>query len=260
MLLAIDAGNTETVLGLLDLAADPANAVVAHWRIATVSGRTSDEWGLMLSQMLARPPLDGMALEGVAISSTVPRVQGTLRRMAEEWLCVPVVVVGPGAKSGIPILYDDPREVGADRIANAVATKDLYGFPSIVVDFGTATTFDAISSSGEYLGGAIVPGVEVSLEALFERASLLRRIDLGKPRNVIGRSSAESIQSGVLYGFAAQADGICERFIEQLGEAEIVATGGLGTLIVPFCRRVNRYDPWLTLHGLRLIFERNHSQ
>lgn len=260
MLLAIDAGNTQTVLGLIDTGAGPDDALVAHWRIATSSERTADEWGLLASQMLARPDVAGRQLEGVAISSTVPRVQGELRRMAQEWLSVPAVVVGPGARSGMPILYEDPREVGADRIANAVGARDRYGAPAIVVDFGTATTFDAISAAGEYLGGAIVPGVEVSLEALFERASLLRRVDLSEPRRVIGRSSAESIQSGVLYGFAAQADGICERFLSELGEAEIVATGGLGTLVVPYCNTVRRYDPWLTLHGLRLIFELNRPR
>ena len=166
-------------------------------------------------------------------------------------------MLGPGIKSGMAILYDNPREVGADRIADAVGAHDLFGGPTIVVDLGTATTFDAINDKGEYLGGAIVPGVAISLDALFTQAAALRSVELLEPRSVIGRSTVESIQSGVLYGYAAQVDGMCERFERELGTATVVATGGLSSLIAPHTSRVQHVEPWLTLHGLRLIYERN---
>ncbi len=169
------------------------------------------------------------------------------------------LVVGPGIRTGMPIRYDDPKEVGADRIANAVGAFDLFGGPTVVVDFGTATTFDAISDKGEYLGGAIVPGIEISLDALFEKAAGLRRVELIAPRNVVGRSTAESIQSGAIYGFAAQVDGIVERLEVELGTSSVVATGGLANLIAPHSRKIAHHEPWLTLHGLRLIYERNQT-
>lgn len=257
-MLAVDAGNTQTVIGVFDLSLPLGEDLVDHWRVATDHARTEDELGLLFSQLIASskfiPP---GSIEGIVISSTVPAVLGHLRRMAKDWLGVPSVIVGPGVKSGISILYDDPREVGADRIANAVAAFARFGGPSIVIDFGTATTLDAISANGEYLGGAILPGIEISLDALFQRASLLRRVELMEPKNVIGRSSAESIQSGVLYGYAAQADGLCRRFMDELGTASVVSTGGLGGMITPYCSTVSTYEPWLTLHGLRIIFERN---
>jgi type III pantothenate kinase len=178
--------------------------------------------------------------------------------MASRWFgSVPCVVLGPGVKSGMPILYENPKEVGADRIANAVGAFDLYGGPSIVVDLGTATTFDAVSAKGEYLGGAIAPGVAISLEALFEHAAALRRVEMVEPRSVIGRSTAEAVESGVLYGFAAQVDGLCQRFMEELGPSSVVATGGLSELIAPHARAVQHVEPWLTLHGLRIVYERN---
>ena len=170
------------------------------------------------------------------------------------------LIVEPGVRTGMPILYDNPKEVGADRIANAVGAYDLYGGPTIIVDFGTATTFDAVSAKGEYLGGAIVPGVEISLDALFERAAALRRVELAEPRNVIGRSTVESLQSGAVYGFTSQVDGMCERFRDELGPVTVVATGGLATLIAPLSRSIEHHEPWLTLHGLRLIYERNRSK
>ena len=159
----------------------------------------------------------------------------------------------------MPILYDNPKEVGADRIANAVGAYDLYGGPTVIVDFGTATTFDAVSGKGEYLGGAIVPGIEISLDALFERAAALRRVELAEPRNVIGRSTVESLQSGAVYGFTSQVDGMCERFREELGDVTVVATGGLAAVIAPLSRSIEHHEPWLTLHGLRLIYERNRT-
>lgn len=258
MLLAVDAGNTQTVLGVFDLNKPHGSDLVAHWRVATDATRTSDEMGLLFSQMLSTAGPKSASVEGVAISSTVPSVQTELRKMVTDWFPGPSVVVGPGVRTGMSILYDDPREVGADRIANAVAAMAFVGAPALVVDFGTATTFDAISSKGEYLGGAILPGIEISLEALFQRASLLRSVELTEPRSVIGRSSAESIQSGVLYGFAEQTDGLCRRIVSELGaETKVISTGGLGSLITPFCSMVSSYEPWLTLYGLRLIFERN---
>ncbi len=273
MLLAIDVGNTETVVGLFSLepgdeppqGSRPAPAVppepaglTHHWRLSTVHERTADEHALLLSQLL---DLDGMDVDevvsGIAITSSVPAVTMTLRQMAERWFEVPCVVLGPGVRSGMPILYDNPKEVGADRIANAIGAYDLYGGPCIVVDLGTATTFDAISAAGEYLGGAIAPGVAISLDALFREAAALRRVELVEPRSVIGKSTVESIQSGVLYGYGGQVDGICRRIIGELGPCTVVATGGLSELVAPFAASVDQREPWLTLHGLRLVYERN---
>jgi type III pantothenate kinase len=187
----------------------------------------------------------------------VPLVTANLRQMASRWFDVPAVVLEPGVKSGMPILYDNPKEVGADRIANAVGAYDLFGGPCVVVDLGTATTFDAISEAGEYLGGAITPGVAISLDALFAHAAALRRVELVEPRSVIGKSTVESIQSGSLYGFAGQVDGLCRRFAAVLGGCTVVATGGLSELISPYSDEIEYVEPWLTLHGLRIIFERN---
>ncbi|HEY3942844.1 MAG TPA: type III pantothenate kinase [Acidimicrobiales bacterium] len=280
MLLAMDVGNTETVIGLYGLPEerdgfDPGEAVgfgigtegdpekrrglTHHWRLSTVPTRTPDEHAVLLTQLLDLEGLDiGTSVTGIAISSSVPGVTGELRRMASRWFgAVPCVVLGPGVRSGMPILYDNPKEVGADRIANAVGAFDLYGGPVIVVDLGTATTFDAVSAKGEYLGGAIAPGVAISLEALFEHAAALRRVEMIEPRNVIGRSTAESVESGVLYGYGAQVDGLCRRFMEELGPSAVVATGGLSELIVPHAGVVQHVEPWLTLHGLRIVYERN---
>lgn len=269
MLLAIDVGNTETVVGLF--ADDPAATVVAphregnepsglahHWRLSTVAERTADEHALLLTQLL---DLDGLDVEravtGIAVTSSVPLVTANLRKMVARWFDVPAVILEPGVRSGMPILYDSPKEVGADRIANAVGAYDLFGGPCIVVDLGTATTFDAISAAGEYLGGAITPGVAISLDALFAHAAALRRVELVEPRNVIGKSTVESIQSGALYGFAAQVDGLCRRFVEELGESTVVGTGGLSEVIAPYSEEIEYVEPWLTLHGLRIVFERN---
>jgi len=253
MLLAIDVGNTQTVVGMFN-----DHELVDHWRIATDAERTSDELALMIQQFLG---FHGFSFDdsitGVAISSVVPRVTAELRQMTTRYFSLPALVVEPGVRTGMPILYDNPKEVGADRIANAVGAYDLYGGPSIVVDFGTATTVEAIGERGEYLGGAIFPGVEVSLGALFERAAGLRRVELSQPEHVIGKSTMESIQSGAIYGFAAQVDGLAERFMAELGECPVIATGGLATVILPHTRTVQHYEPWLTLYGLRIIFERN---
>jgi type III pantothenate kinase len=279
MLLAIDVGNTETVVGVFSPAA-PEPIVGArhagelpgllhHWRVATVVERTADEHALLLRELLGlaglRPPLVGEGgaaaggFEGIALSSSVPPVTGVLRATVDRFFDVPLVVVEPGIKTGMPVRYENPREVGADRIVNAVAALDLYGAPAIVVDLGTATTFDAISAQGEYLGGAIVPGVEISVDALVAHAASLRRVELAEPRHAIGRTTEESMQSGAIYGYAALVDGLCRRIEAELGGATVIATGGLAGLITPYTTAVAHHEPWLTLHGLRLLWARNHE-
>ena len=273
MLLAMDVGNTETVIGLFGpelpdapeamgfARASGERGLAFHWRISTVSERTPDEHAMVLTQLLDLEGLDlRTEITAMAISSSAPTVTTQLRRMANRWFSnLELTVIGPGTKSGMAILYDNPREVGADRIADAVGAYDLYPGASIVVDMGTATVFDVVSAKGEYLGGAIAPGVAISLEALYTHASALRSVELIRPRSVIGRSTVESIQAGVLYGFAAQVDGVVERILEELGEATVIATGGLAGLIAPHTKHVQHVEPWLTLHGLRIVHERNHS-
>jgi len=273
MLLAIDVGNTETVIGLFgpDRPEQPdamgfaratgEHGLAYHWRISTLTERTPDEHAMMLTQLLDLEGLDlREAVSAIAISSSAPAVTTQLRRMANRWFSdLDVTVLGPGVKTGMPILYDNPREVGADRIADAVGAYDLYPGALIVVDMGTATVFDVISDKGEYLGGAIAPGVAISLEALYTQASALRSVELVRPRSVIGRSTVESIQSGVLYGFAGQVDGVVRRIHDELGPATVIATGGLAGLIAPHTSTVQHVEPWLTLHGLRIVHERNHS-
>ena len=280
MLLVIDVGNTETVIGLYArddtdtvpvarrerrrghrhrARPDRAPGLTHHWRLSTVPTRTPDEHAVLLTQLLDLEGLDiATSVTGIAVSSSVPHVTGELRQMATRWFAdVPCVVLGPGTKSGMPILYDNPKEVGADRIANAVGAYDLYGGPCVVIDMGTATTVEAISAKGEYLGGAITPGVAISLEALYQQAAALRRVELVEPRSVIGRSTVESIESGTLYGFAAQVDGLARRFMEELGASTVVATGGFSSLIAPYSETIEHVEPWLTLHGLRIVYERN---
>ena len=204
--------------------------------------------------------LRGLSLEdidGIAVSSGVPRVKAALRELAERYLDYEPVVIEPGVRTGISILYENPKEVGADRIANSVGAFDLYGGPTIVADFGTATTCDAVSAEGAYLGGAIAPGIEISMDALTGRAAALGAVELRPPRNVIGKSTVESIQSGAVYGFAAQVDGLCDRIEAEIGRCTVVSTGGLATLITPFSRRIEHTEPWLTLHGLRIVYEKN---
>ena len=264
MLLTVDAGNTQTVLGLYDLDAFPpdgdrraAEGLLDHWRIATTATRTSDETAVLLKGLLGFRGYSLDDIEGMAVSSGVPRVTSTLRELADRHLGFDAVVIEPGVRTGIAILIENPKELGADRIANAVAAHDLYGGPTIVVDFGTATTCDAVSAEGEYLGGAIAPGVEISMDALVGRAAALRAVELREPRSVLGRSTVESIQSGATYGFAAQVDGLCDRIVELLGPCTVVSTGGLADHISPLSRRIQHTEPWLTLHGLRLVFEKN---
>ncbi|MGH9014796.1 MAG: type III pantothenate kinase [Acidimicrobiia bacterium] len=253
MLLAIDAGNTQTVIGLFD-----GKELADHWRIASLAERTSDELALAIHQFLGFHGFSFDAqVSGVAIASGVPPVTAALREMTERYIGLEPLVIEPGVRTGMPILYDNPKEVGADRIANAVGAYDLYGGPSIIVDFGTANTVDAVSEKGEYLGGAIFPGIEIAMDALFARAALLRRVELVPPKNVIGKSTIESIQSGAVYGFSGQVDSLVERFRAELGHCSVVATGGLAELIMEFSRTIQHHEPWLTLHGLRIVFERN---
>lgn len=219
--------------------------------------RTEDEFGVLITGLLVSAGLRWRDIGGVAITSGVAHLTSTPRRMVDRQTDVEPVVVGPGVKSGLAIRYDNPREVGPDRIANGAAAFDLYGGPRIVVDFGTATTLDDVSAHGEYLGGAISPGVEISLKALVGKAAALSTVELVEPRNVIGRNTTESIRSGVLYGYAAQVDGMVARFEAEIGEARVVATGGLAGWISPHTTVVDEVEPWLTLHGLRLIWQRN---
>ncbi|MEE9227438.1 MAG: type III pantothenate kinase [Acidimicrobiia bacterium] len=255
MLLVIDAGNTETVLGVFE-----GDELMDHWRIATVRGRTEDEYRLLLGGLLAGEGYERAKLTGVALASVVPPVAAALRAVASDLADGPLLEVGPGVKTGMPILIDNPREVGADRIVNAVAAASMYGTPAVVVDFGTSTNFDVVSSAGEYIGGVIATGLEVSQEALVRATAALRRVELTPPRSVIGKGTVEAIQSGLLYGHAGLVDGVMQRIIAELGdEVHTLATGGLAPTIVPFCSTVDTVDQFLTLHGLRMVFGLNHE-
>ena len=254
MLLAVDVGNTHTVIGVFR-----GDELVDHWRIGTDPRRTEDELALLFQGFLVQ---QGMSFErqvtGVAIASVVPTVTHALREMTRRYFHFHAVIVEPGVRTGVPILTDNPKEVGADRIANALGAFHLYGGPVIVVDFGTSTNFDVISEKGEFLGGAIAPGVEISVEALGSRGAQLHKVEIARPRSVIGKNTVECLQSGILYGFAGQVDGILERMIKELGgTAKVVATGGLAPLIVAESHYVETHEPWLTLIGLRLVYEKN---
>src|SRR3954447_17718476 len=249
MLLAIDVGNTQTVFGLFD-----GDTLSQHWRIATEVHRTGDELGVFLRGFLADAKLDG-----VVLSSTVPRLIQAYGELAER-MGVELLAMGPGVRTGIAVRYEDPREVGPDRIANAVAALDRYGAPCIVVDFGTSTNFDVVSPEGEYVGGVLAPGVEVSMEPLSARAARLFSIDFAEPPTVIAKNTTAVLQSGLVYGFAGQVDGIVEAIRGELGvEAQTVATGGLAELIVPHARTLETIDPFLTLEGVRLVWQRNRA-
>jgi type III pantothenate kinase len=264
VLLTVDSGNTQTVVGLYELdrgrpaaGRRPEDGLLDHWRVATQSDRTSDEMAVLLQGFLSFRGYSLDDVDGIAVSSGVPRVTASLRDLATRYLDFEPIVIEPGVRTGISILYENPKEVGADRIANAVAAFDLYGGPTIVADFGTATTCDAVSENGEYLGGAIAPGIEISMDALVGRAAALRAVELVEPKSVLGKSTVESIQSGAVYGFAAQVDGLCDRIEAELGECTVVSTGGLADLITPYSERIQHVEPWLTLHGLRLVHEKN---
>ncbi|MFD0685833.1 type III pantothenate kinase [Actinomadura fibrosa] len=258
MLLTIDVGNTNTVLGLFE-----GEEVIEHWRINTDPRRTADEIAVVLQGLVQQSPLLAETdISGIALCSTVPSVLHEMREMCRRYYGdVSAVIVEPGVKTGVPVRMDNPKEVGADRIVNALAAVHLHGGPAIVVDFGTATTFDAVSAKGEYVGGAIAPGIEISIDALSSRGAQLHKIELVRPRSVIAKNTVEALQSGIIFGFAGQVDGIVERMSEELtddpGEVTIIATGGLAPLVLEESRCIDEYEPWLTLVGLRLIYERN---
>jgi type III pantothenate kinase len=253
MLLVVDVGNTQTHFGTFR-----GEELVEHWRFATVRESTADELGAALRNLLELRGVGLADLDASIVSSTVPELAPEWAEMAERYLSHRMMVVGPGIKTGMPLRYDNPREIGADRLVNAVAAFDRVRDACIVVDFGTAITYDPVSSAGEYLGGIISPGVEISLEALFSRAAKLPKIDLAPPRTVIGKNTVDAIRSGVIYGFAGQVDAIVGRLRVELGEeAEAIATGGLAGHIVPFCDTIDEVDELLTLKGLKLLYELN---
>ena len=253
MLLVVDVGNTQTHFGAFE-----GSELVQHWRFATVRDETADELGAKLANLLA---LRGMGFSDLAasiVSSTVPQLGAEWRVAGERYLGHETLVVGPGIRTGMPIRYENPREIGADRLVNAVAAYDRVGDACVVVDFGTAITFDPVSKTGEYLGGIIAPGVEISIEALTERAAALPKVDLVEPRTLIGKTTVDGIRSGVIYGFAGLVDAIVRRLRDELGEeTPTIATGGLAGAIVPYTEEIDETDDLLTLTGLRLLWQRN---
>ncbi len=259
VLLTIDVGNTNTVLGIFD-----GDEVADHWRIATVPGRTADELAVILQGLLAQSTLlKEPEVTGIALCSTVPSVLHEMREMFLRYYGdVPAVIVEPGVKTGVPVRMDNPKEVGSDRIMNAAAAAHLYGGPAVVVDFGTSTNFDAVSERGEFVGGALAPGIEISVDALSRRAAQLLKVELTRPGRVIGRNTVEALQSGIIFGFAGQIEGIASRMARELAPADpdsvtIIATGGLAPLVIDEVGLIDAFEPWLTLIGLRLTFERN---
>ena len=258
MLLAIDVGNTNIVLGVFD-----GEDLVASWRLATLRERTVDELGLLVDGLFAHSRVERVKVRGIIVASVVPPLTSTVHGMAQRYFGVETLTIEPGVEIGMPILYENPSEVGADRIVNSIAAYERFGLsnqrPIIVVDFGTATTLDAISAKGEYLGGAICPGVQISADALFQRAARLPRIDVRKPPRVVGRTTVGAMEAGLFYGHVGMVEGLVRRMDEELGGNAIsVATGGLANLISPETPLIHHVDPDLTLHGLRIVWQRNH--
>ena len=259
-LLVIDIGNTNVSLGLFDYEGEKRGQLAQHWRIGTHREQTSDEVALTLSALFDHAERGIGEVTDMIISSVVPPLLPIWERVCAKLLDKPPLVVGPGIKTGMPVRYENPREVGADRIVNAVAAYELLGGPVIAVDFGTATTFDCVSARGEYLGGAIFPGILVAMEALFSRASMLHRIEIARPRSVIGRTTTQSLQSGLLFGYAGMVDAMVEHIRAELGpEARVIATGGLAQRVAAETKTIERVEPFLTLEGLRMLFEKNRG-
>lgn len=253
MILAMDIGNTNIVLGVYR-----DDQILAHWRLSTNRQQTADEYGIMIKTLFNCEGIEAKGVKAIVISSVVPPLMDNIERMARKYFDLEPLIVGPGIKTGMKILYDNPREVGADRIVNAIAAIDKYGGPLIVVDFGTATTFCAISGEGDYLGGAIVPGIGIALEALFQRAAKLPRIELVKPRTAIGRNTVSSMQSGIIFGYAGLVDEMVRRIKSEMGgDPYVVATGGLAELISSEAKTIGEVNPYLTLEGLLLLYKRN---
>ncbi len=253
MLLAIDIGNTNIVLGLFR-----DQELVHHWRVATRRDETSDEYGILLKNLFEVAGVPRSAVAGMIIASVVPPLQPVFEELASGYFQVTPLVVGPGIRTGMSILYDNPREVGADRIVNAVAAYETYGGPAIVVDFGTATTFDAISAKGEYMGGVIAPGIGISAEALFERAAKLPRVDIAHPKEVIAKNTVGSMQAGLFYGYIGLVDGIVRRMVKEMErEPTVIGTGGFAHLILAESETVQRIEPLLSLKGLQILYDRN---
>ena len=258
MLLAIDVGNSNTVFALYRLAPGAAAEIVADWRMTTPTLQTADEFGSTLRNLFTQRGLDMTAVDGIAISSVVPPLDWMLRQVAELYFHVKPLFIEPGVKTGLPVLTDNPSEVGADRIVNCIAAFEKFGGPTIVVDMGTATTFDVISRKGEFLGGAIAPGLGISADALFTRAARLPRIEVRKPAKIIGTNTVDNIQIGLYYGYIGLVDGILERMIAETGpDTHTVATGGLARLIASGSKYLKHVDDMLTLDGLRIVYERN---
>ncbi|HWX75298.1 MAG TPA: type III pantothenate kinase [Solirubrobacteraceae bacterium] len=253
MLLVVDVGNTQTHFGICR-----GEELLEHWRFATVRQSTADQLGAALSNLLELRGYAFTDLTGSIVSSTVPQLEPEWVAMAARYLGHDMLAVGPGTKTGLAIRYDNPREIGADRLVNAVAMRARFEGPAVCVDFGTATTFDVVSARGEYVGGALMTGIEISLEALSERGARLPKVDLAPPKSVIGKNTIDAIRSGVVYGYAGAIDAILRRLFEELGERpSVIATGGLSGLVVPYTEEIEEVDDLLTLTGLRLLHERN---
>ena len=255
MLLVIDVGNTNTVLGLFD-----GETLVHDWRIRTVVDHTVDEYGMLIYNLYKTSRISSRKIRDIIISCVVPPMLNILEPLCRKYFSLKPLIVGPGVKTGMPIFYDNPKEVGADRIVNAVAGYEKYKQDLIIVDFGTATTFDYVSARGEYMGGCIAPGIMISSEALFERAAKLPRVELSKPRSIVAKDTVSSMQAGIIYGYAGLVDGICERMkAEVKSNPLVVATGGLAKIVAPETKNINVVDDMLTLEGLRIIYLRNKT-